>query len=51
MIKGVGVDIVANNRFISFPKGALAKIFTEYELKESVKRSIFPLVLLSRRLW
>lgn len=34
MIKGVGVDIVANNRFSSFPSGALEKIFTPFELDE-----------------
>ena len=34
MIKGLGVDIVENNRFSSFPKGALEKIFTHFELSE-----------------
>ena len=34
MIKGVGVDIVENNRFSSFPQGALDKIFTHKELDE-----------------
>lgn len=34
MVSGIGVDIVANNRFSSIPKGALEKIFTENELEE-----------------
>ena len=38
MIKGLGVDIVENNRFSSFPKGALEKIFTPFELSEMERR-------------
>ena len=38
MIKGLGVDIVENNRFSSFPKGALEKIFTHFELSEMERR-------------
>ncbi|MGN1190647.1 MAG: holo-ACP synthase [Candidatus Ornithospirochaeta sp.] len=38
MIKGVGVDIVENSRFSSFPKGALEKIFTPFELEEMESR-------------
>ena len=38
MIKGVGVDIVENNRFSTFPHGALEKIFTRSELLEMERR-------------
>ena len=38
MIKGLGVDIVENNRFSSFPTGALEKIFTPFELCEMERR-------------
>ena len=38
MIKGLGVDIGENNRFTSFPKGALEKIFTSFELSEMERR-------------
>ena len=38
MIKGLRVDIVENNRFSSFPKGALEKIFTPLELGEMERR-------------